>query len=216
MDRKMTWLAGAAVLGGFAVAASAAPKADIATTKWQLDFEFHDPQRMTLVLPGDAAPTTFWYVLYQVTNHTGRDVQFYPSFRLVTDTLQVITGGDDISPSVYEAIIARHEGVYPFLAVPTKVTGLLLQGEDNARSSVAVFRDFDTQASRFTLYVAGLSAELVRVSNPTFRPERDESESNPRFYVLGRSLSVAYDLPGDPVTRSRATPVRRDRGWVMR
>ena len=184
MSIRTTLLASAAWWCLSGAAGLAAPEADIATTQWQLDFEFHDPQRITLTLPGDEKPTTLWYMLYQVTNNTGQDVQFYPSVRLITDTLRVVEAGDNISPSVYDAIVALHKKEYPFLAPPAKVTGLLLQGEGNARASVAVFHMFDEEANSFTLYVSGLSGELVRVANPAFDPDQDESENNPRFFIL--------------------------------
>ena len=201
---------------GFGPSVTAAPKTDIATTAWQLDLEFYDPQRITLRLPGDEHETTFWYVLYQVTNRTGKDVEFYPSFRIVTDTLQVVEGGTEVSPTVYDAVKARHLRQFPFFASPAKVTGLLLQGPDNARSSAAVFRTFDEAAASFTLYVSGLSGESARQRNPAFDPKRGESEENPRAFFMRRTLAVVYDLPGDPQTRSAATPVRRSREWVMR
>src|SRR3972149_844515 len=196
---------------GYVPSATAAPKADIATTAWQLDLEFFDPQRMTLRLPGDEHETTFWYVLYQVTNRTGKDVEFYPSFRIVTDTLQVVEGGANVSPVVYDAIKARHLRQFPFFAPPAKVTGLLLQGEENARASAAVFRTFDENAASFTLFISGLSGESVRQRNPAFDPKRGESEDNPRAFFMRRTLSVVYGLPGDPQTRSAATPVRQSR-----
>ncbi len=201
---------------GFGVACAAAPKAEIATTAWQLDLEFYDPQRITLRLPGDEHATTFWYVIYQVTNRTGKDVAFYPSFRIVTNTLQVVEGGTEISPTVYDAIKARHYKEFPFFAPPPKVTGLLLQGEENSRASAAVFRTFDEAASSFTLYVSGLSGESARERNPAFDTNRPESEENPRAFFLRRTLAVEYDLPGDEQTRAWATPVRRSREWVMR
>ncbi len=182
----------------------------------RLDFEFHDPQRITLHLPGDAHNSTFWYLLYQVTNNTGGDVQFFPSFRLVTDTLEVVEGGAFINPSVYDAIAARHKRRYPFFTQPDKVTGLLLQGRENARSSAAVFRPFDTRAAGFTVYVSGLSDEIQRVSNPAFDTGREESQENQRSFILRRTLAIVYDLPGDPVTRGSAKPVRRNRRWTMR
>ena len=82
----------AAVWTGSVVGAS---EALLGTTAWQLDFKFHDPQRIVLRLPGDSQATVFWYMLYEVTNNTGRDRGFYPSFRLVTNTLQVVEGGAD-------------------------------------------------------------------------------------------------------------------------
>lgn len=200
----------------WAAGAFGAPTAGPFSGSWLLDFKFHDPQRITLYLPGDEKPTTFWYLVYQVTNQTGRDVQFYPSFRLVTDTLQVVEGGSDISPSVYREIIARHKVEFPFLAEPSKVSGLLLQGEENARASVVAFREFDIEASGFTVYVAGLSGEVSRIANPAFNAGRPESETNERFFVFRRTLAVVYQLPGDWITAREAIPLRRTREWVMR
>lgn len=194
-------------------AAVAAPRAELVPNTWDLDLEFHDPQRISLRLPGDEHVTTFWYLLYRVSNRTGHDVEFYPSFRLVTNTLKTVTGGDHISPSVYEAIAARHAKEFPFFAVPSKITGLLLQGEENARSSAAVFRVFDPKASRFTVYVAGLSGDITRVKNPKRRGSR-QGEDEPPF-LLRRSLAIVYDLAGDPETRKLANPVRVSRKWVM-
>ena len=202
------------VLSG--ASATAAPAAELTASSWELDFTFHDPQRMTLRLPGDSQETTFWYLLFEVINNTGRDVGFYPSFRLVTDTLEVVEGGADISPSVYDAIFARHKLEYPFFAPPTKITGLLLQGRDNARASVTVFRMFDGEADGFTIYVSGLSGDVQRVRNPDFDPDQPESEANPRSFILRRTLAIDYDLPGDPESRIQAKPIRRSREWVMR
>jgi hypothetical protein len=202
--------------GVLLIGAPVVVRAGSAATAWRLDVKFHDPQRISFRLPGDGHETTFWYVLYEVTNNTRRDVMFYPSFRLVTDTLQVVEGGAEVSPSVYDRIAARHKREFPFLAPPTKVTGRLLQGEENARASVAVFRMFDREASRFTVYGSGFSGEIRRIANPSFSAGAQESEKNPRFFLLRRTLAISYDLPGDPTTRWRAKPIRRNREWVMR
>jgi hypothetical protein len=183
---------------------------------WQLDFSFHDPQRISIQHPGDERPTVYWYALFTVVNNTGRDVEFYPSFNLVTDTLEVVEGGADINPRVYDAIAARHEREYPFFAPPSKITGLLLRGADNARTSAAVFRMFDPSSNNFTVYIAGLSGQISRVPNPEFDDQREESESNQRFFILRKSLAITYGLPGDVSTRFRAVPVRQKREWVIR
>lgn len=194
----------------------AVPKDSVRTTSWQLDVKFHDVQRLTLRLLGDRQETTFWYLLYEVTNHTGLDRHFYPSFRLVTDTLQVVEGGANVSPTVYDVILGRHKAESPFLALPTKVTGLLLQGQANARASVVVFRDFDEEANGFSIYLSGFSGEMRRNPNPTFNPKQAESQQNRPYFLLRRTLAIRYDFPGDPQTRHRATPIRRTRDWVMR
>jgi hypothetical protein len=199
-----------------ASACIAAPKAGLVSKSWELDFEFHDPQRIHVQLPGDDHETTFWYVLYRVTNQTGKDVQFFPSFRFMTDTFKIVKAGEQVSPSVYRAIGARHRKQYPFFAAPWKITGLLLQGSVNARTSVAVFRTFDPKASKFSLYVSGLSGQMQRENNPFYDPKLPAGKANEQFFLFQRTLKVRYDLPGDPSTRSAATPIRRSREWVMR
>jgi len=194
--------------------AIAAPKAEVIAETWELDFEFHDPQR--IVFHESGRESIYWSVLFRVVNNTGRDVDFYPSFRLVTDTLEVVEGGAGVSSAVYDAIIARHRGEYPFLATPAEVTGPLLQGSDNGRSSIAVFRQFDTSANEFTVFISGLSGDMTRVPNPRFDGGREESLENPRFFVLRRTLALTYRLPGDPGTRRYAKPERIGRKWVMR
>lgn len=209
---KLAWS-----IGVLAIAASplpAAPQADLISTSWQLDFNFHDPQRITVNVPGDSGPTTYWYVLFQVVNNTGGDVEFFPSFDLVTDTLQVVKGGDGVPTQVYEAIAGRHRSEYPFFLPPAKITGPLLQGEANSRASAAVFRTFDPSAASFTVYVAGLSGEVTRLS-PPIRQSAVKGVDDATF-VVRRTLAIAYDLPGDVATRPFATPARRSRTWVMR
>lgn len=195
---------------------SAAPEPSVVPKSWALEFEFFDPQRISVVLPGETAPTTFWYVLYTVTNPGDREVLFYPQFDLVTDTLEVVRGGDNVSPSVFDAIRARHHKLHPFLVAPLKVSGKLLRGADNARTSVAIFRGIDPGASHFTLYVAGLSGEVARVRNPRFDPARPATEQNPQFFTLRKTLAIEYDLPGDVASRKEARPIRGRRSWVMR
>ncbi|MCO6436088.1 MAG: hypothetical protein J5J06_03280 [Phycisphaerae bacterium] len=194
----------------------AAPQADLISPSWQLDFTFADPQRITVTLPGQDEPVTYWYMLFKVTNNTGQDVDFFPSFDLVTDTLDVVHGGENVPPGVYEMIAARHRKEYPFFAPPYEITGKLLQGAENARSSAAVFRDFDPEANAFTIYVAGLSGEIARVNAPAVASASKSDMADKGPHVLRRTLALAYDLPGDVRTREQTRAVRRTRDWVMR
>ncbi len=196
--------------------ASAAPKPNAVSRTWELDFTFHDPQRITLTLPGDDTTSTYWYVVYTVTNNTGRNVDFYPTFNVTTNRLTVIEAGYDISPFVNDTIRTRHKGVHPFSVDPMKMYGPLLQGEDNARTSIIVFREFDTDIDQFTLYISGLSGEIDRVRNPRFDRKAGASPENPMFFHLRKTLEIRYDVPGDDVTRLTAEPIRGKQKWVMR
>ncbi len=196
--------------------ADGAPKPSAAPRAWQLDFEFHDPGRIEVTLPGHNQPTVYWYLLYSVVNETGRDIEFYPTFDLVTDDLEVIEGGSGVHPAVYAAIGERYAKLYPFFVHPRQAGGTLQQGEDHKRTSAIALPDFDPHASRFTVFVGGLSGEMTRVPNPTFDPEQPESDNNPRVFVLRKTLAVTYELPGDAESRNLAIPSRVQREWVMR
>lgn len=191
-----------------------APQAGLISPSWELDVEFMDPQRITVSTP--TGNQTYWYVLYRAINRTGKDVRFFPSFRIVTNTLKVVDAGDGVHPAVYDAIASRHRVDFQNFAPPVKVTGLLLQGAANARESAAVFKQFDPEASSFKVYMGGFAGEKVRVNNTAFDSAREESEDNPRSFLVQRTLEITYDLPGDPTTRAYARPIRRDRQWVMR
>ncbi len=198
------------VWAGISALATAAPQADLVSRSWELVFDFKDPQRITV--QGES----YWYVVFRVTNRTGKDVEFYPSFRLVTNTLHVVEGGAGVSPLVYDTIAERHRQEFPFFASPMKITGTLLQGEENARESAVVFRPFDPEAAKFTVFVSGLSGEIETRRNPAFDKNQPESQANPRMFLFRRTLAIHYDLPGDAQTRASATPIRRDRSWEMR
>ena len=213
-DLRWVWVLAALAVGVSRVVA--APQPSPTPKSWELEVEFHDPARITVTLPGDAQPTTFWYLIYTVTNETEREVLFYPQFDLVTDTLQVVHAGDGVSLTVFDAILERHRKQHPFMVPPLKVSGKLLRGSDNARTSVAIFRGFDPEASRFTVYYGGLSGEVVRVPNPAFDPARPASDENLQFFTLRKTLAIRYDLPGDLASRKQAAPVRTAREWVMR
>jgi len=213
LARNLTLFALFAVV---AIPATAAPTPSVAPRNWELDFEFEDLRRIELVLPGDRQPTVFWYMLYTVTNNSGKEVDFYPSFELVTGSLQVVTAGEEIHPAVYDAIAARYHKLFPFFRNPTRVAGRLLEGPDNARTSAAVFRQFDPAANSLTIFASGLSGEIVSVPNPVFDPEKPESAENMRSFPLRKTLAITYDVPGDVRTRREAPALRRGTYWVMR
>jgi len=156
------------------VDALGAPVPNRVPKSWELEFDFVDPQTMTVQLPGQPRPQTFWYMLYTVTNKSGREVQFLPRFDLMTDRMQVIRGDPGVHPMVFEAIKRRHRPTHPLLVEPVKAMGRLLQGPDNAKGSVAIWPQLDIRANGFTIFVAGLSGESVLLRNPNYKPDRPQ------------------------------------------
>jgi len=207
----------------------AAPVPSPVPKSWQLNFDFVDPQTITVRLPGRDKPQTFWYILYTVTNNSGQEVQFFPKFELVTNTMQVLPGDPGVHPMVFEAVRARHRPTHPLLVEPVKVMGRLLQGPDNAKSSVVIWPQFDIAANQFTVYVAGLSGESVLLPNPSYHPDQPEYDVktlgdgtevrlpvNLKFFTLRKTLAVRYILPGDEQTRVSARVGRLEMQWIMR
>ncbi len=196
---------------------------------WQLDFDFVDPQTITVKLPGADKPQTFWYMLYTVTNNTGREVPFLPRFELMTNTMRVLPGDPGVHPLVFAAIQKRHRPTHPLLVEPVKMMGRLLQGADNARSSVVIWPQFDIKANQFTVYVAGLSGEAKLLPNPDYKPGQPEYKTktlpsgatvrvpvNLRYFTLRKTLALRYLLPGDLKTRDTAHAGRLGMEWIMR
>lgn len=206
----------AAIAAAIASAGWDVPTPARAPASWELKFSFSDPQRITLTLPGDDRPTTYWYMRYTVENDTGQDIQFFPLAELVTSSLEVVAAGADISPTVYDAIREKHKVIDPFMVEPFRVMGTLLQGEDNAKTSIAVFRQFDLKDNEFTIYFSGLSGEVQRVPNPNFDRKKPEDDANPRVFTLRKTLAIEYKLPGDPQARRQGKPLRVNRTWTMR
>ena len=71
MMATRAWTAAMLALAGVAVADASLDR--LTPDNWQLEIQHAAPQRITLTLPGQAKPATYWYVIYKVINNTGRD-----------------------------------------------------------------------------------------------------------------------------------------------
>lgn len=244
------------MLGAMLLAAAAfgQPEPSPAPVSWELKFEPTPPARIQ-VDTGNGA-RTYWYLLYTVTNETGQDIDFHPEVVRVNEIESEATIEQahsqpakaphiTVDPAVvglhtriYEAIKERHKKTHPFLKPPVEAIGRLLQGKDNARSSVIVFPDLDPRISSFTIYVTGLSGEVVTRPNPLSgkmpaggkakqsssedegggqsNAKGSDGEKNPKFFVLRKTLALPYTMPGDTNTRRTAEPKLGRMTWVMR
>jgi hypothetical protein len=205
------------------------PRPSTYPASWQFEFKFLDPQRIEVQLPGTDRPDVYWYIVYTVTNPGPRSERFFPMFQIVTDDLRVFDTDVGISPLVFDAIRERHKITHKYLVDPTKVIGALLSGDDNARESVAIWRNVELSIIGFKVYVAGLSGETQFQPNPSYDPKRPETElvrdpdgtahkvlTNPRAFTLRKTLEISYTLPGSPAARPGVTPERGMVRWIMR
>jgi len=110
---------------------------------WTLDTRYENPVQITLE---GAAPQRYWYIILTMTNKSGKDVDFYPSADLVTDTLEVIPAIKGTSAVLFEKIKNRHQGKIPVLQLLENADNKMLQGQDNTLDVVIFWPDFDPNA----------------------------------------------------------------------
>ena len=196
-----TAVAGLAMLAS--VAAWGYPRPGASPRNWQLDFKFGPLKMVRLSRPGGKI-RTFWYLPYTVTNNTGRDVDFYPRCHLFTDTgrlFETPKGVDALAYPDIAELLGRK-----LLEEELFVRGKLLQGEENARESVIILRDFDPKAISFKLFISGLSGEAAWATDPM----------TGRKHPLVKTLQLSYALGGDRFSSVKLTAQLKDEEWIMR
>ena len=235
---SIAWIAALPALWAVAAVADE-PKPNPTAVSWELQVRTTEPARIQVDTGG--GPRTYWYMIYTVVNNNGQDIPFHPDIERVSeidsevpadqaearphDASRIITDPSMVGahPKIFEAIQQRHARTHPFLVTPVKAIGTLLQGKDNARTSVAIFPELDPRVSRFTIYFGGLSGETITRKNPLYDPRRaakapadKDAIENEKVFVLQKTLAMPYTLPGDVRTRPTATPALGRLDWVMR
>ena len=219
---KTTWSILLAALAVGLPADAKVPDPSEVRVAWQLEITVHGrPEAIRVKAPGGTEYRTFWFLRYTATNRSGQDQMFVPHFTLYTEAGQVLKAGQGVPPGVFEAI----KKLYPhaLLTDPIDVPGKLLQGEDNARSSVAIWRDLPEGTGGFEVFVEGFSGETASVTLPApvemteLDPWTGETVTvRRRELVLAKTLQLSYELlgSGEP---GRAPNVRAaGRKWIMR
>jgi hypothetical protein len=213
-------LLGLLVLGMSVLPAITAPQPSEAQVAWRLDFQYDEPKYIQVTLPGEALPTGFWYMTFHVTNRTGEDRLFAPSFTLYTDTGQIIRAGENVNPVVFDYIKKIENN--PLLEDLIAMTGKLLQGEDNARDGVAIFKNFDPKAAKFDIFISGLSGEIAQVNLPNpvevqqINAQGELETVQTKTVLLSRTLHLGYAIGTEARDRIQSKVKFLVEKWVMR
>ena len=184
---------------------------------WTVDVTFEHPRQ--IMVQADPAPggvggklERFWYVIIRLTNKTGRDVDFYPSAELMTDTFQVLPAGERTPERVFDEIKLRHQRAHPFLESLEKCGNRILQGDDNAKDIAIIWPDFEAKAKNIKFFIAGLSNETVAIEHPT---AKDENGRRKKIF-LRKTLEMDYGVAGDAAFRTDARLTFNGNRWIMR
>ena len=178
------------------------PKPSPFPISWELEFKHGDPHRITVRLPGEAAPRAYWYIAYTVTNgendQPGADPDqsheqiFYPHFEMRRRDGRVIPSDNGLSPLVFEAVKKQvHD---QFMEDPTQMGGRLLLGADQARDSVAIWPEPFLRMGSFTIFASGMWGETSDVKGPDGNAMKDP-KGDPM--ELHKTDMISYHVDGD-------------------
>ena len=193
------------------------------TDAWAYGLEVADPRAIRV------GEVWYWFMPYKVTNNTGADRLFVPEVTVTNDHGEIVTAGRGVPPQVFNAVADRLGN--PLLETPDNVVGTLLQGEDFAKESVAIWPVSPLDVDRFTVFFAGADGEVRELVSPrtgetVTEPATDpvtgealtDEEGNPlrRPVLMQRQRAFVFATPGTGVRPDRR-PVRRvETSAVMR
>jgi len=180
--------------------------------KWTLDVSFENLGQFVYRAGETSKPERYWYVILTLTNKTGQDADFYPACELVTDTFQVLAADKGTSAGLFDKLKARHQGKYPYLELLESAGSKILEGDDNTKDILILWRDFDPNAKSLKLYISGLSNETVAVDHPS---KKDDNGQPVKVY-LRKTLELSYRISGDPALRANQKVAFVSKRWVMR
>ena len=209
-------LAGALLAGtaGLAVSTPSAqgfPTPSIAPVAWEIDLKYRNPRRIVMEVPGQG-PRAYWYFVHTVTNNADQEIFFLPEVEMLTRDGRVLKSNWNIPRAVYDAIQQRARSVQ--LTSPHDMTARLLVGEDEQRSSVAVWEEPSAEMGTFNIFFGGLSGEVVTLKDAQGNELKNEQGQPIR---VRKTRQLTYKVRGDAVAAERDFPAELvEDKWVMR
>lgn len=205
----MVVVGGMVVEQSVAAGAWVAPEPDPIPRRWQLDVKM-GPLRLARLSGRDGATRSYVYLTYRVTNKTGEDVLFAPSFELADGEGKVIRSGRGVPLDVATGIQENLNN--PFLEDQISILGMMLQGEENAKDGIVIWPLENLMASELTVYAAGFSGEVVM--GPAF-PDKDRAGAMKQV-PLYKTMMSRYKTGGDMSMRGTEPFEAYETTWIMR
>jgi hypothetical protein len=183
-----------------------APEPDPIPRRWQLTIE-PGPLRIATVETSQG-PKAYFYLTYKVTNASGGDLLFAPSFDLATDRGDVLRSGRDVPAAVTKSLLESLGN--PYLEDQISIVGNLLQGEGNAKEGLVVWPANSLRLTQLEVYAAGFSGETKSIDI------QDPKSGKAAKATVRKTLQIRYQPPGEIRDQgSRPFDVIEQR-WVMR
>jgi hypothetical protein len=196
---------------------------------WTLDITYEQPQPI-IVLNNKGEKSVYWYMIYTITNNTGADRNYVPSFFLFCDTGKLIPAA--VNPDAFEAVKKLRGLKYPNLenagqmvainapadnpAIKKPENTTIKMGSDNARTGVAIFAPMERNTRRFSIFIQGLSGEYIEKPTRPNKVEPGHLESGDKLLRLHKTLAMAFDMPGDQWWQNLDKPIFKNKKWTWR
>ena len=170
-----------ASLLGLSTLADAYPKPRPIPARPELNFE-PGPLR---IRQSQKDGSWYWYMTYTVSNYTGEDRIWAPTFVLFTDRGDILESGRDVHREISEEF---HAFLGNELLEPQhQIIGDLLQGERNARSGLILWPAPSVDVNEVSLFSTGISSETAVVEHPV----------SGKPITLHKTLMMEYLIPGN-------------------
>lgn len=197
-------VAAAAVLPSLGLAPEPAP----VPKRWQLNVTPGE-LRVAYVDAGDNSGA-YLYLTYSVTNNTGKDLEFVPSFALATDSGVAARSGVGVPASVTKQLLGSLE--HPFMQDQVDILGPIQQGPENAKHGIVIWPVVDYQADEVRLFGAGFSGETETIELT------DPRTGEPKSLLFRKTLMLRFGTPGElRVAEMGDEPFAvLEKRWIMR
>jgi hypothetical protein len=203
----LTIMAVALAVAGLLCMPGMAPEPDPVPRRWQLSIEPGPLRVVSIDLPS-TGPRSYYFFTYKVTNSSGNDLLFAPSFDLATDHGQVQRSGREVPAEVTRRIVADLENKE--IQDQISIVGMLAQGEENAKEGVVIWPANSMHVSELMIYAAGFSGEMRSVS--TTDPKTGKTTTS----TVRKALMLRFQAPGElRDMASKPIPMVEQR-WIMR
>ena len=180
-----------------------APEPDVVPQRWELQFDPGDLRAVTVDVPG-TGPRPFMYLTYRVTNGSGQDVFFAPSFEFSDGEGSVMRSGRDVPASVTAQLLDSTRD--PFMQDQVQIIGDILQGPQHEKRGIVIWPLVDLNPEEVVIYVGGMSGESKGVVTP---------DGKTRF-VVRKTVRLSYVSPGTLDIRTGKPLELSERTWIMR
>lgn len=178
---------------------------------WYLGVKAGMLKRIVVAVPGQKAPNAYWYLPYTVTNNTGKEINFFPEFEMVTQDGKIHRSDNHVPLAVFQAV--KKDNGNDLLVSANDVIGILHQGDDQAKDCVAIWEEPMPRMGTFAVYGAGFSSESVYAVDDKGEKIKD-GQGN--LILLRKTLALDYVIFGDEIAPDKDIVHLKKESWIMR